>query len=392
MTSCACHRVDSVIPHKNLSISGSILTRYFGSSIYTSKTRRPIQSVEAKTTMATINCHYLSVTCTSTPINQESNSVQPTIRPPTKIILPDKKPQKWSTGVAPGDYGGPPTTTKLRKYWGGEKEDPITSDELIWNRDFMPHMKRLIGDTDNSSSDPRLSTVKEEASGFLSLNRVMSLDSMEVDLSKQLATVSNPIIEKQIDATEATNIVSRKWRPAPTRREQDKWDRATKAATGGSDVMFRELRRPKGDPKILAAESREQYSKLKNKLQILTLGIGSVGLVSAYITYTPEIAASYGAGFLGSLVYMRMLGNSIDGMADGARGVIKGAIGQPRLLVPVALVMIYNRWNGIVAPEYGLMHLELIPMLVGFFTYKIATFTQAIEEAITIVGNDAQVD
>lgn len=32
---------------------------------------------------------------------------------------------------------------------------------------------------------------------------------------------------------------------------------------------------------------------------------------------------SYGAGFVGSLVYMRMLGNSIDGMADGARGVIK---------------------------------------------------------------------
>ncbi|KAL7586971.1 hypothetical protein Lser_V15G40723 [Lactuca serriola] len=341
--------------------------------------------------MATINCHYLSVTCTSTPINQESNSVQSTTRP-TKIILPDKKPQKWSTGVAPGDYGGPPTTTKLRKYWGGEKEDPITSDDLIWNRDFMPHMKRLIGDSDDSSSDPRLSTVKEEASGFLSFNRVMSLNSMEVDLSKELSTIPNPIMEKQVEVAEATNTQPIKWKPAPTRREQDKWDRASKAATGGSDAMFRELRRPKGDPKVLAAKSREQYTKLKSKLQILTLAIGGVGLVSAYISYTPEIAASYGAGFVGSLVYMRMLGNSIDGMADGARGVLKAAIGQPRLMVPVALVMIYNRWNGIVVPEYGLMHLELIPMLVGFFTYKIATFTQAIEEAITIVENDAQVD
>lgn len=46
----------------------------------------------------------------------------------------------------------------------------------------------------------------------------------------------------------------------------------------------------------------------------------------------------------------------------------------------------------IVAPEYGLMNLQLIPMLVGFFTYKIATFTQAIEEAITIIGNDAQIE
>lgn len=341
--------------------------------------------------MAAINCHYLSVTCTSTPIDQDSNSLQSTTRP-TKIILPSKKPQKWSTGVAPGDYGGPPTTTKLRKYWGGEKEDPITSTDLIWNRDFMPHMKRLIGDSDDSSSDPRLSPVKEEPSGFLSLNRAMSLDSIEVDLSKELTTTSNPIIEKKVEAVQAIDTLPKKWRPAPTRREQDKWDRATKAATGGSDVLFRELRRPKGDPKVLAAKSREQYFKLKNKLQILTFAIGGFGLVSAYFTYTPEITVSYGAGLVGSLVYMRMLGNSIDGMADGARGVIKAAIGQPRLLVPVALVMIFNRWNGIVAPEYGLMHLELIPMLVGFFTYKIATFTQAIEEAITIVGNDAQIE
>ncbi|KAK6919187.1 hypothetical protein RJ641_017609 [Dillenia turbinata] len=63
-----------------------------------------------------------------------------------------------------------------------------------------------------------------------------------------------------------------------------------------------------------------------------------------------------------------------------------GAIAQPRLLVPVVLVMIYNRWNEILVPDYGFMHFELIPMLVGFFTYKIATFIQAIEDAIPSVG------
>ena len=88
--------------------------------------------------------------------------------------------------------------------------------------------------------------------------------------------------------------------------------------------MFRELRRPRGDPEVLAAQSREQYFKvitsyclfwhlypsfaargdenfdfpfdilllqLKKKLQILTLGIGGVGLASAYVSYSPEIAA-----------------------------------------------------------------------------------------------------
>lgn len=32
---------------------------------------------------------------------------------------------------------------------------------------------------------------------------------------------------------------------------------------------------------------------------------------------------SYGAGLVGSLVYMRMLGNTIDSMADGAKGLVK---------------------------------------------------------------------
>ncbi|KAL8461111.1 hypothetical protein ACS0TY_032547 [Phlomoides rotata] len=343
-------------------------------------------------TMAAMNCYCLSVTSTAIPSSQDSTNPssssppQPPIsRPPTKIILPDKKPLKWSTGVAPGDYGGPPTTTKLRKYWGGDK-DPLASDDYLWNKDFMDRMKKYIQDpADDVFSEP----TKEEPSGFLSLNRVMSLDNLEVDLSKELTAPSGSVAEPQVEE-QAPMVTGRKWRPAPTRREQDKWDRATKAATGGSDVMFREARRPKGDPEVLAAQSREQYFKLKNKLQVLTVGLGGVGLLSAYFSYSPEIAASYGVGLLGSLAYMRMLGNSIDAMADGAKGLIKGAIGQPRLLVPVVLVMVYNRWNGILVPDYGFIHLDLIPMLVGFFTYKIATFTQAIEEGVNAATGKTQ--
>ncbi|KAB5527539.1 hypothetical protein DKX38_021386 [Salix brachista] len=353
--------------------------------------------------MAMAIVSYVSANSTTTPLSQDSSSSSSSSPSPikTKVILPKKKPLKWSTGDAPGEYGGPPTTTKLRKYWGGEGEDPLTSDDFIWNKDFMPRMKRLLR---NDPVDPQTSPVKfnsglgywelnllkqEESSGFLSLNRVMTLDrqvfhySVEVDLSKELAQRPKPVIEQPVVATtKVRSGSSPNWRMAPTRREQDKWDKATKATTSGSEVMFRELRQPRGDPEVLAAQSREQYFKLKKKLQIFTLGIGSVGLVSAYVSYSPEIAVSFGAGFIGSLVYIRMLGNSVDSMADGAKGLVRGAAAQPRLLVPVLLVMIYNRWNGILVPDYGSMHLELIPMLVGFFSYKIATFVQAIEEAL----------
>lgn len=333
-----------------------------------------------------LNCYIpaASTPTTNTPLSQDPSPTTP----PTKIILPKKKPQKWSTGMGPGDYGGPPTTTKLRKYWGGEGEDPLTSDEYIWNKDFMGHMKRLIQDP---SEVPSFPPVKEESAGFLSLTRVMSLDNLDIDLSKELTSPSKPVVEQQVAAAEASDSMLQKWKAAPTRREQEKWSRATKAATGGTDVMIREVRQPRGDPKVLAAQSREQYFKLKRRLQFLTLAVGGIGVVSAYVSYSPEIAASYGAGLLGSLVYMRMLGTSIDSLADGAGGAIKGAIAQPRLLVPVVLVMVYNRWNGILVPEYGFMQLQLIPMLVGFFTYKIATFIQVIEDALPVVGEKTQV-
>lgn len=330
---------------------------------------------------------YIGVTCTATPISKDSPSPPPQLPDPrqTKVILPNKKPMKWSTGVAPGEYGGPPTTTKLRKYWGGEK-DPLADDGFMWNKDFVGRYKRMIQEDPQSTLQP--SPVKEKPSGFLSLNRVMSLDSVEVDLSKELSAPANHIVHQKIEAeTNVTESESKRvrWKLAPTRRELKKWDRAAKTTTEDSDMKFRNVRLSREDPEVLAAQSREKYAKLKSKLQTLTLGIGGVGLVSTYVSYSPEIAASFGAGWLGSLAYMRMLGSSMDSLRiNGAKSFVKGAIGQPRLLVPVILVMIYNRWNAILVPEYGIMHLELIPMLVGFFTYKIATFAQAIEDVLTV--------
>ena len=43
--------------------------------------------------------------------------------------------------------------------------------------------------------------------------------------------------------------------------------------------------------------------------------------------------------------------------------------GQPRLLIPIILALSYNRWNTLASEEVGVT-LQLLPMLVGFFTYK----------------------
>ncbi|KMZ57156.1 ATP synthase protein I [Zostera marina] len=331
------------------------------------------------------------------PLNNNFKTAQPQI--PTKVLLPNKKPQKWSTGVAPGEYGGPPISSDLRRYWGGNgDEDPVTDmDDFIWNKDFVPKMQRFI--RQDQKEQPPLISFKEPESGFLSLNRAMNLDSVDIDLSAELlASAPKPLLEQQVEAARhghsianerLSHAASPKWRLAPTRREQDKWDRAGKATTGGTNVLLRETTRNRGDPKVLAAQARDQYFKLKKKLQLLTLGIGSVGIISAYVSYSLATAASFSIGVFGSLMYIRMLGNSVD-FSDGVKGAVRGAAAQPRLLVPVALVMIYNRWNAIGVPDYGLMHLDLIPMLVGFFTYKIATFAQAIEDSFILIDPEVK--
>lgn len=117
--------------------------------------------------MAVLNHISLRLTSTTATISQE----QPTSNPrPTKVILPKKKPLKWSTGLAPGDYGGPPATTKLRKYWGGEEDDPLTSDDFIWNKDFVGRMKKLIQDPASEDSTLQSSPVKLHFCFFFPFN------------------------------------------------------------------------------------------------------------------------------------------------------------------------------------------------------------------------------
>lgn len=63
-----------------------------------------------------------------------------------------------------------------------------------------------------------------------------------------------------------------------------------------------------------------------------------------------EVAASYTMGALGGLVYLRMLHKHLDSLG-GSGNLVSGVISNQRLLVPVVLVMAFNRCG---AHEWGL--------------------------------------
>lgn len=293
-------------------------------------------------------------------------------------------------GDAPGRYGGPPLDTKIRKTYGGGMKDPITStDEYIWNTNWK---KRLDDEAAKKEAEEKAAAAAavpeasgEQGSGFLSIGRSLALDSLEVDLSKELSKPSQATMDRQLALArqappEETKSNKIRWRYAPTTKEAQAWEKQSKYL-GGSPV-------PSSGPspeQIEAAreESIRNYYKLKGDLLRYTILIGAACAASAYFTYSPEVSASYGIGVLGSLIYVRMLGNSVDSLGAGdMEGRMRGALGSPRLLVPVVLVLAFNRWNKVLAPEYGLLELQLIPILVGFFTYKAGTLVQVFAELL----------
>lgn len=306
-------------------------------------------------------------------------------------LAPRVKPkEKWIKGDGPGEYGGPPIDIKIRPSWGGgPKEDPLTdTGEYIWKKTWQPFVE-----TPPSEMKPPPPPEVEPDSGFLSLNRAIALDSMDIDLSKELMQPSKATLNRQVAAARQASSLDlaakrkeenkTRWRFAPTKREEEQWSRANKSVSGGTEKLMRDVDKKRVDPVKDAAIARKRYLKLKQDLQLTTLAIGGASLAGTYFAYSPQIAASYGVGLVGALAYIRMLGNSVDGLGRGdASGAMKGAMGQPRILVPVLLVMLFNRWNALAVPQFDVIPLQLIPMLVGFFTYKAATFVETFKELL----------
>lgn len=105
-------------------------------------------------------------------------------------------------------------------------------------------------------------------------------------------------------------------------------------------------------------------------VQLWTIAFGAAGSAVTYNMYSEATGISYAVGAFAGLVYVRLLGRSVDGVA-GSGGAIGSVLGQQRLLIPVILALAYNRWNTLAAEQVGLT-LQLLPMLVGFLTYKVA--------------------
>lgn len=280
----------------------------------------------------------------------------------------------------------------------GEKFDPTKrggryKPEFIWQTNWQEALDReeqLRKKQAEAAARP-----KAPSSGFLSLSRLSELDRMDVDLTDVLVRKR----QEQEEAEAAAAAAAASLPPSGTRPKSGSASPSSQAQRKGTTAVpqftRKEVARLSRTNKSLsrtavmveipaldeekarkAEEERVRYEQLKLEQQIWTLGFIAAGCAMTYAAYTTDVAASYTVGALGGFAYLRLLSKSVDAL--GGEGVEQGASGmasQPRLLIPIILGLGYNRWNELYAEQLGVT-LQLLPMLVGFFTYKLAVIAR----------------
>eukprot|EP00239_Pterosperma_sp_CCMP1384_P003290 CAMPEP_0197843822 /NCGR_PEP_ID=MMETSP1438-20131217/770_1 /TAXON_ID=1461541 /ORGANISM="Pterosperma sp., Strain CCMP1384" /LENGTH=340 /DNA_ID=CAMNT_0043454223 /DNA_START=166 /DNA_END=1185 /DNA_ORIENTATION=- len=290
----------------------------------------------------------------------------------------------------------------------GESDTPLPdaptksakSDEYIWNQNWKKEMNMKKNKGKESNNFPKK---RSEEGGFLNFNRASAMDMMDMDLSDQRLQKTQSTAERQsadylVQTTpkQAANAAEKrakrtKWRYAPTRKEQkemakyqenaEKW--GSKPAPKMDPVSVQEREEKEKLAAERAREDLKDYSELKLRLFGYTFLCGALLVGGAYGWKGETTAISAGAGVAFSLLYLRLLSRGVDQMSGGGGGA------PPSLLVPAIIFMGYNRWNALYADYYGVT-LEILPLLMGFFTYKAGTL---IETFVTVLTNsDEQVD
>lgn len=271
----------------------------------------------------------------------------------------------------------------------GLKQDPTKrsgnryDSDFVWNsnwKEALDYNDTLVErEREKKAERARAAGVDEVADGEAEVGRIslvqtrQNLNSMDVDLTEQLlrgtskdpAGAKNPenpqskiptipVVKRQ--QTQGDTTAQRK-----TQRESRAWSRSARYGS-------RPIAAPNNTPEQLEQELQDQlaYDGLKTQLYLWTIGLTTVCMGAAVTFYSRDVAASYGVGALAGFLYLRSLSRQVDSFGSGF-----GGAGSPRLLIPLVLAAGFNRYNTMIAEDTGL-YLSLLPMLVGFFTYKVA--------------------
>ncbi|OKH50833.1 hypothetical protein [Phormidium tenue] len=111
----------------------------------------------------------------------------------------------------------------------------------------------------------------------------------------------------------------------------------------------------------------EEYYQLQQNLLLTTLAFTGVIFFSVWLAYSLAIALNYLIGACGGVVYLRMLAKSVANIGRGS-----SRLGSGRLALVVGLVLVATEWQ----------QLQVVPVFLGFLTYKGALIAYTLWTAV----------
>ncbi|NEQ26219.1 MAG: ATP synthase subunit I [Microcoleus sp. SIO2G3] len=112
----------------------------------------------------------------------------------------------------------------------------------------------------------------------------------------------------------------------------------------------------------------QEYYQLQKELFKTTLILTGIIFFSVWVTYSLNIALNYLIGACTGVVYLRMLARNVEQL-----GRQSDRLSNSRLALLIGLILVASRWN----------QLEIMPIFLGFLTYKAALIFYMLRTALS---------
>jgi ATP synthase protein I len=115
------------------------------------------------------------------------------------------------------------------------------------------------------------------------------------------------------------------------------------------------------------SSSMKEYYRLQRELLLVTLGLAAIISVSVWATYSLNTALNYVIGACTGVVYLRLLAKNVEQLGRQRKN-----LGSARLALLVGLILVASRLN----------QLEILPIFLGFLTYKAALMVYVLRTTV----------